>query len=566
MNYEFEPIRIFIRVRPFFENENYNFSSLYFDKNDDQKLILYKSNNKEIIQFICYKIFFYNSTQTELYNYFNFIPIDIFNGINTTLLLYGQTGTGKTYTLFGTEWTNNSMHNKYILDENNFIRNNVKININDNENNGILIRLLKDIYKYSNFKLYFSYFQIYNEKIYDLLNNEKRIHKKPFFRNNIAKNKDFSYNYINNIYNNNISLHIREDKNLGIFIEGLTEKKINNLNEIIELLKKGEIYKNKRKNYKNELSNRSHIILMFHFISNKPNKYNEVTQSRLILCDLAGTEKLSVDRNYNKIYFNELININKSLNNLGIIIENLNKKKNYIPFRNSILTQFLQNSLGRNTKTHIISTISPSVEDTEETFNTLKFCHMLNNNSIIIKLENNENNFKKFNFQKNLKNEINSYRNNIQKYIKKNNSCDIFPINYNLNNNNVLSNYNSENEILRNKIITNKKKEKANKDYISIKNLNKFSNLAINGYEILNNNNKININNNINSKYYNYLDNYNDNKRLNKNFSMLYPLSRKLKELDELSKINSLNLESEISKIKFNKQINNYKKRKYLSN
>ena len=563
MNYENEQIRIFIRVRPFFENENYNFSSLYFDKNDDQKLFLYKSNNKEIIQFICYKIFFYNSTQIDLYNYFNNIPIDIFNGINTTLLLYGQTGTGKTYTLFGTEWTNNSINNKYILDENNFIRNNVKININDNEGNGILIRLLKDIYKYSDFKLYFSYFQIYNEKIYDLLNNKKRIHKKPFFRNSIAKNKDFSYNYINNIYNNNVALHIREDKNLGIFIEGLTEKKINNLNEILELLKKGEIYKNKRKNYKNELSNRSHIVLMFHFILNKPNKYNEVTHSRLILCDLAGTEKLNVDRNYNKIYFNELININKSLNNLGLIIDNLNKKKNYIPFRNSILTQFLQNSLGRNTKTHIISTISPSIEDTEETFNTLKFCHMLNNNSIIVKLDNNEINYKKFNFHKNLKNEFNFYRNNIQKHIRKNNSCDIFPINYNFNNNDDFNNFNNENDILRNKIKSSKRKEKINKDYISLKNLNKFSNLAINGYEILNNN-KNNINNN---KYTNYLNNYNDNKRLNKNFSMLYSLSRKLKDLDELSKINSLNLESEISKIKFHNQINNNNNKiKFLSN
>ena len=100
---------------------------------------------------------------------------------------------------------------------------------------------------------------------------------------------------------------------------------------------------------------------------------------------MAGSDKYDPNYNYNKIQFNELISINKSLSNLGIVINALSNKKSYIPYRNSKLTQILQNSLNGNAKNFLIATISPSIDSYEESLNTLQFADRAH--SILNKIE-----------------------------------------------------------------------------------------------------------------------------------------------------------------------------------
>ncbi len=78
------------------------------------------------------------------------------------------------------------------------------------------------------------------------------------------------------------------------------------------------------------------------------------------LCDLAGSEKSSKDDDHKSIHFNEMININLSLGTLGKVIKSLSNRERHIPYRDSKLTRLLQDSLGGNTRTHLIATVSPS--------------------------------------------------------------------------------------------------------------------------------------------------------------------------------------------------------------
>ena len=206
-------------------------------------------------------------------------------------------------------------------------------------------------------------------------------------------------------------LKIKYDKTNGVTIEGVNEIRTPTFYDIFELLRQGEINRKIRQTSRNEMSSRSHTI----FIINIQNlKLNVV--SKIKLCDLAGSERYDSRESYKKIHFNEMCNINKSLLILGNVIHSLgqsnsninlsntkNKKntKTFAPYKDSKLTQILEDSLGGNSVTYLIATISPSDENFEETVSTLKFADRAH--SIMTKVSMNQlgkddgNNSKEFN-------------------------------------------------------------------------------------------------------------------------------------------------------------------------
>jgi hypothetical protein len=123
--------------------------------------------------------------------------------------------------------------------------------------------------------------------------------------------------------------------------------------------------------------------------SKQPNDKGVYTSSRINICDLAGSEKYDQRFKYNSLHLQEMININKSLSTLGNVINALVNKKNYIPYKDSKLTQLLQNSLGGNTRTILIATVSPLLSSYDETISTLKFADRAH--SLFTKLEINTN-------------------------------------------------------------------------------------------------------------------------------------------------------------------------------
>ena len=254
-NYTEEPIRILIRIRPFFSEEETTITPLIIDEKDDQTIKIGKKG--QYYEGIYDKIFFSNSTQKEIFDYLSLFLNKISNGINFTIISYGQTGTGKTYTIFGKEWTNNANYSdNFRYTKYDFIKNNMKI-IQNAESNGIVPRMLLYIFNsniFNDFDISCSFMQIYNEKIYDLLGEE------------IDNSNKFIIPYGNDISSinpiNQKSLEILENKKLGIFIQGLSQIVVNSLEDCINILIKGEENRKKRQTNKNELSSRSHILFI----------------------------------------------------------------------------------------------------------------------------------------------------------------------------------------------------------------------------------------------------------------------------------------------------------------
>lgn len=377
-----DTIKVCIRIRPFLESEKLTstLSPIIVNPDDDETIKVGK--NSKFTEERYDKVFFDNSSQEDVYKFVNFCTKEIIQGINCSLITYGQTGSGKTYTMFGKEWTNNDKTQIENTDEFNFLNNHILIDPFD-DSNGIIPRMINNILTEitdKNFDVFCSFIQIYNEKIYDLLDvslmSEQKVQKD--FR--VAGKNDFTT--VNPI--NQRALPIREDKTRGIYIDGLTQNKVENLFDCINYLKIGENLRKKRQTNKNELSSRSHTIFMLDLFSRDQDENGASIASRIHFCDLAGSEKFDQNFKYNKIHFNEMRNINKSLCTLANVINALTNNSKFIPYRESKLTNILQNSLGGSSRTVIIATISPSIESYDETISTLQFAKRVTKVKVMI--------------------------------------------------------------------------------------------------------------------------------------------------------------------------------------
>ena len=275
--------------------------------------------------------------------------ISLLEGYNSTIFAYGQTGTGKTYTMEG--FTFNPFDEKRglvprvveeIFKNIQNLKNNNKDDLNDLINN-----------ENGNYKVKASYLQIYNEFLNDLLIPETK------------------------------NLLIREDKIKGIYIDNLSEWEVKNSNDIYTLLERGSENRATSCTNMNEVSSRSHAIFLI-TLEQHSSKLEDNTNingisystkiSKLNLVDLAGSERTKVTGAKGK-QLEESKRINKSLSALGNVINALTDPKGnaYIPYRDSKLTRLLQDSLGGNCKTTMITMISPSQNFISETLSSLSF-------------------------------------------------------------------------------------------------------------------------------------------------------------------------------------------------
>ena len=362
-----ESIQVAIRIRPTLQNEIASSKTLKLDENDPRTIQIGK--NRTHFKAYYDQVFFQSTTQPQIFDFIKPGLDQAKEGINVTIMAYGQTGSGKTYTMFGSDWTLDEQSENYIekkmgihYDKDNFIQSDFILEPFA-DSNGIIPRTLLYLTqdKPSDIKIMCSYIQIYNEKIYDLLSDEIVNGEGVDIQQSKSTTKE--------------ALRIREVKiknRKQVFIENVTEIELTNFYECFTWLQEGEKQRKIRQTNKNEMSSRSHTIFIIKYIntSTKP-----PLVSKINLCDLAGSEKHNKNEKYNSIHFSEMININQSLITLGIVINELasKKKKKHIPYRNSKLTYLLNDSLGGNTKTFLIATISPSDSNFDETLSTLKF-------------------------------------------------------------------------------------------------------------------------------------------------------------------------------------------------
>ncbi|KAL1198040.1 Kinesin-like protein KIN-14S [Cardamine amara subsp. amara] len=317
-------IRVFCRCRPLNQAEIANgcASVAEFDPTQDNDLqILSSDSSKKHFKFD--HVFKPEDGQDTVFAQTKPIVTSVLDGFNVCIFAYGQTGTGKTFTMEGTP-----------------------------ENRGVNYRTLEELFRCSEskshlmkFELSVSMLEVYNEKIRDLLvDNSNQPPKK---------------------------LEVKQSAEGTQEVPGLVEAQVYNTDGVWDLLKKGYCVRSVGSTAANEQSSRSHCLLRV-TVKGENLINGQRTRSHLWLVDLAGSERVGkVEVEGERLKESQFIN--KSLSALGDVISALASKTSHIPYRNSKLTHMLQNSLGGDCKTLMFVQISPSSADLGETLCSLNF-------------------------------------------------------------------------------------------------------------------------------------------------------------------------------------------------
>ncbi|XP_031227938.1 kinesin-like protein KIF16B isoform X2 [Mastomys coucha] len=267
-----------------------------------------------------------------------------FEGYNACVFAYGQTGSGKSYTMMG-----------------------------NSGDSGLIPRICEALFSRINettrwdeasFRTEVSYLEIYNERVRDLL---RRKSSKTF------------------------NLRVREHPKEGPYVEDLSKHLVQNYSDVEELMDAGNINRTTAATGMNDVSSRSHAIFTIKFTQAKFDAEMPCeTVSKIHLVDLAGSERADAT-GATGVRLKEGGNINKSLVTLGNVISALadlsqdaanplvKKKQVFVPYRDSVLTWLLKDSLGGNSKTIMIATISPADVNYGETLSTLRYANRAKN-------------------------------------------------------------------------------------------------------------------------------------------------------------------------------------------
>ncbi|XP_021053461.1 kinesin-like protein KIF14 isoform X2 [Mus pahari] len=336
-------VTVAVRVRPFSKREKTEKESQVVFTNGEE-ITVEHPDMKQVYSFI-YDVSFWSfdechpdyASQTTVYETLGAPLLDrAFEGYNTCLFAYGQTGSGKSYTMMGL-----------------------------NEEPGIIPRFCEDLFAQIakkqtsevSYHLEMSFFEVYNEKIHDLLvcKGENGQRKQP--------------------------LRVREHPVSGPYVEGLSMNVVGSYSDIQSWLELGNKQRATAATGMNDKSSRSHSVFTLVMTQTKTEvvegeEHDHRITSRINLVDLAGSERCSTAHLTGE-RLKEGVSINKSLLTLGKVIsalsEQANGKRVFIPYRESTLTWLLKESLGGNSKTAMIATVSPAASYIEETLSTLRY-------------------------------------------------------------------------------------------------------------------------------------------------------------------------------------------------
>uniref|UniRef100_A0A4W5R877 Kinesin family member 13B n=1 Tax=Hucho hucho TaxID=62062 RepID=A0A4W5R877_9TELE len=255
-----------------------------------------------------------------------------FQGYNACIFAYGQTGSGKSYTMMGSV-----------------------------DSPGLIPRLCSSLFDRTlleqregeGFTIEVSYMEIYNEKVRDLLDPK----------------------------GSRQALRVREHKVLGPYVDGLSRLAVASYKDIESLMSEGNKSRTVAATNMNEESSRSHAvfnIILTHTLKDLQSGTSGEKVSKLSLVDLAGSERAAKTGATGE-RMKEGSNINKSLTTLGLVISALaeqgcgKNKTKFVPYRDSVLTWLLKDSLGGNSRTAMVATVSPAADNYDETLSTLRY-------------------------------------------------------------------------------------------------------------------------------------------------------------------------------------------------
>ncbi|XP_060667843.1 kinesin-like protein KIN-14S [Ziziphus jujuba] len=316
-------IRVFCRCRPLNQNEISDGcnSVIDYDSSQDNELqVICSDSSKKQFKF---DHVFKPDDKQAVFAQTKPIVTSVLDGYNVCIFAYGQTGTGKTFTMEGTP--ENRGVNYRTVEE--------------------LFRILEERGGIMRYELFVSMLEVYNDKIRDLLvDNNNQPAKK---------------------------LEIKQSADGTQEVPGLVESRVYGIQDVWELLKSGSQVRSVGSTSANEQSSRSHCLLRV-TVKGENLINGQRTKSHLWLVDLAGSERVGrIEVEGERLKESQFIN--KSLSALGDVISALASKTAHIPYRNSKLTHILQSSLGGDCKTLMFVQISPSAADIGETLCSLNF-------------------------------------------------------------------------------------------------------------------------------------------------------------------------------------------------
>ncbi|XVF32826.1 hypothetical protein REPUB_Repub17cG0116200 [Reevesia pubescens] len=317
-------IRVYCRVRPFLSGSTY-LSTV--DHMEDGTITINTPSKygKGRKSFTFNKVFGQSASQAEVFSDMQPLIRSVLDGYNVCIFAYGQTGSGKTYTMAGPK----------DLTE---------------KNQGVNYRALGDLFLLAEqrkdtfcYDVAVQMIEIYNEQVRDLLVTD----------------------------GSNKRLEIRNSSQTGLNVPDASLMHVSSTSDVIDLMNLGQRNRAVGATALNDRSSRSHSCLTVH-VQGRDLTSGTILRGCMHLVDLAGSERVDKSE-VTGDRLKEAQHINKSLSALGDVIASLAQKNPHVPYRNSKLTQLLQDSLGGQAKTLMFVHISPEPDSLGETISTLKF-------------------------------------------------------------------------------------------------------------------------------------------------------------------------------------------------
>ncbi|KAB5552036.1 hypothetical protein DKX38_009347 [Salix brachista] len=337
-------VQVLLRCRPLSDEEQRTNVAKVIACNEHKRevTVLHSMANKQVDRVFTFdKVFGPKAQQRSIYDQ-AIAPIvdEVLEGFNCTVFAYGQTGTGKTYTMEGGKRNKGGDLPAEA---------------------GVIPRAIRQIFdtleaQNADYSIKVTFLELYNEEITDLLAQED-----PSRNVEDRQKKPIS---------------LMEDGKGCVVVRGLEEEAVYSANEIYTLLERGAAKRRTADTLLNKRSSRSHSVfsITIHVKEAAVGEEELIKCGKLNLVDLAGSENISRS-GAREGRAREAGEINKSLLTLGRVINALVEHSAHIPYRDSKLTRLLRDSLGGRTKTCIIATISPSAHALEETLSTLDYAY-----------------------------------------------------------------------------------------------------------------------------------------------------------------------------------------------
>ncbi|KAL3310065.1 Kinesin-like protein kif3a, partial [Cichlidogyrus casuarinus] len=333
MENSYDNVRVCVRCRPLNEKEKESKYRVVVKADEKSGVITLEndSQEKKIMKSFTFDfVFSYSSKQVDIYNQAARKIVDnVLEGYNGTIFAYGQTGTGKTFTMEG----DRSIPEMKGIIPNSFAH---------------IFGLIAKADSKTTFLVRVSYLEIYNEMVRDLLSSKATAR-----------------------------LEIKERPDVGVYVKDLSSFVVHSPAEMDKLMTFGNKNRATGATNMNEHSSRSHAIytITIECSVQVTSAKSAIRLGKLHLVDLAGSER-QIKTGASGQRLLEANKINLSLATLGNVISALvDGKSTHVPYRNSKLTRLLQDSLGGNSKTVMIANIGPTDYNLEESLSTLRYAN-----------------------------------------------------------------------------------------------------------------------------------------------------------------------------------------------